>query len=90
MAEISNPKSQPLSLHLLHFSVGFGLSSLLVFAIVSLSLWMTHTSPMALNLGQIAIAVLIPIASGICSVLYPRTMEKFSDAIADAADTFPF
>ena len=90
MSEVSSNHSHPLGLHLLHFSVGVGLSSLLVFAIVSLSLWMTHTSPMALGMGQIAIAILIPIASGILSVLYPRTMEKFSDAIANTADTFPF
>ena len=90
MSDVVRSKSNGLNLHFFHVALSVGVSGVLVLAIVSLSLWMTHSSPMALTWGQIAIALLIPLASGIFSVLYPRTMEQVLDAIADMSSTLPF
>jgi hypothetical protein len=73
-------------------ALGFvlGMSGLMVFPYVSLSLWMTSSTWADLGTIRQAIALLIPLISGILAIAFPQSMKAVMDRISQVFEILPF
>ena len=70
--------------------LALGMSGLMVFAYVSLSLWMTSSAWADLGTMRQAIALLIPVISGMLAIAFPQLMKAVMDRVSRVSEVLPF